>query len=203
MIRPLLHAGLLALAWLPAHPSAWALAWRLAVCGAGFGLFQSPNNHTIVTSAPPHRSGGAAGMLGTARLTGQSLGALLIGGLYGLWADQTGQVPGLAEHGAALAAALQRLGAATKAAWSTGQPEDALANATPYLQAFGHVVLAWTWLEVALAAKAATGQPAAFVQGKLQACRYFFAYELPKIDAWLGVVAERNGVCRDMQDDWF
>ena len=116
---------------------------------------------------------------------------------------RAGQVPGLAEHGAALAAALQRLGAATKAAWSTGQPEDALANATPYLQAFGHVVLAWTWLEVALAAEAATGQPAAFVQGKLQACRYFFAYELPKIDAWLGVVAERNGVCRDMQDDWF
>ena len=92
----LLAIGLLALAWLPAHPSAWSLAWRLALCGAGFGLFQSPNNHTIVTSAPPHRSGGAAGMLGTARLTGQSLGALVIGGLYGLWAEQPGQVPGLA-----------------------------------------------------------------------------------------------------------
>jgi len=102
----LLAAGLLALAWLPAHPSAWALAWRLAVCGAGFGLFQSPNNHTIVTSAPPHRSGGAAGMLGTARLTGQSLGALLIGGLYGLWADQPGQVPGLALVGAGVLAAV-------------------------------------------------------------------------------------------------
>ena len=75
-------------------------------CSAGFGLFQSPNNHTIVTSAPTHRSGSAAGMLGTARLTGQSLGALVIGGLYGLWADQPGQVPGLALVGAgALAAA--------------------------------------------------------------------------------------------------
>jgi len=116
---------------------------------------------------------------------------------------RAGQVAGLAEHGAALAAALQRLGAATKAAWSTGNPEDALANATPYLQAFGHVVLAWTWLEVALAAQACTAQPADFVQGKLQACRYFFAYELPKIDAWLGVVAQRNAVCRDMQDAWF
>jgi len=101
----LLAAGLLALAWLPAHPTAWALAWRLALCGAGFGLFQSPNNHTIVTAAPAHRSGGAAGMLGTARLTGQSLGALVIGGLYGLWADQPGLVPGLALVAAALLAA--------------------------------------------------------------------------------------------------
>ena len=91
-----LAAGLLALAWLPADPTAAALAWRLALCGLGFGLFQSPNNHTIVTSAPAHRAGGAAGMLGTARLTGQSLGALLIGALYGLWAGQEARVPGLA-----------------------------------------------------------------------------------------------------------
>ena len=101
---------------------------------------------------------------------------------------------------------LQRLGAATKAAWSTGNPDDALANATPYLQAFGHVVLAWVWLDVALAAKAASdngSQPADFVQGKLQCCRYFHAFELPKIDAWLNVVAARNPICRDMQDAWF
>ena len=122
--------------------------------------------------------------------------------------DRAGQAlghdAGLAEHGAALAAALQRLGAATQAAWSTGKPEDALANATPYLQAFGPVVLAWMWLEVALAAQAAAArQPNSFVQGKLQACRYFFAYELPKIDAWLAVVSSRNPVCREMQDDWF
>ncbi len=96
----LLSAGLLALALLPAHPSGqglvWQLVWPLALCGVGFGLFQSPNNHTIVTAAPPHRSGGAAGMLGTARLTGQSLGALLIGLLYGLQAGQPGRVPALA-----------------------------------------------------------------------------------------------------------
>ncbi len=120
--------------------------------------------------------------------------------------DRAGQVPGLAEHGATLAAALQRLGAATKAAWSTGKPDDALANATPYLQAFGHVVLAWVWLDVALAAQAASDhatQPADFIQGKLQCCRYFHAFELPKIDAWLSVVAARHPVCRDMQDAWF
>jgi alkylation response protein AidB-like acyl-CoA dehydrogenase len=115
-------------------------------------------------------------------------------------------VPGLAEHGAALAAAWQQLGTATEAAWASGVPEEALANATPYLQAFGHVVLAWVWLDVALAAQAAGQagrQPYAFVQGKRQACRYFFAYELPKIGAWLAVVASRDPTCREMADDWF
>ena len=82
----------------------------MALCGMGFGLFQSPNNHTIVTAAPPHRSGGAAGMLGTARLTGQSLGALVLGALYGLWAAQPGQVPALA---LGLAAALSGVGCIT------------------------------------------------------------------------------------------
>ena len=106
----LLSLGLLALALLPPHPSGPALAWRLALCGAGFGLFQSPNNHTIVTSAPAHRSGGAAGMLGTARLVGQSLGALVVGALYGLWAGKTAQVPSLA---LAIAAALALAGGAT------------------------------------------------------------------------------------------
>ncbi|EHR71113.1 acyl-CoA dehydrogenase [Burkholderiales bacterium JOSHI_001] len=104
----------------------------------------------------------------------------------------------LAGHAHALAAALQKLGAATKAAWSTGVPEEALANATPYLQAFGHVVLAWVWLQVAQAA-----QGHALAPGKLAAARYFFDYELPKIDAWLKPVAERNDVCRTMQDAWF
>jgi DHA2 family multidrug resistance protein-like MFS transporter len=56
--------------------------WRLAICGVGFGLFQSPNNHTIITSAPHHRAGAASGMLGTARLTGQSLGAALLAAVF-------------------------------------------------------------------------------------------------------------------------
>jgi alkylation response protein AidB-like acyl-CoA dehydrogenase len=111
------------------------------------------------------------------------------------------QVPALAEPGHALAAALQRLGAATQAAWSTGVPEEALANATPYLQAFGHVVLAWIWLDVAAAAVRAPQGDA--TQGKLAAMRYFFAYELPRIDAWLAVVARRESLPRDMQDAWF
>ncbi|OYU99330.1 MAG: hypothetical protein CFE45_13340 [Burkholderiales bacterium PBB5] len=77
-----------------------------------------------------------------------------------------------------------------------------MANATPYLQAFGHVVLAWVWLDVALVVHQRDTQDG-FARGKLQACHYFFAYELPKIDAWLGPVASRSALCRTMQDDWF
>ena len=113
--------------------------------------------------------------------------------------QRAGQVESLAVHANQLAAALQRLGSATKAAWATGEPEAALANATPYLQAFGHVVLAWMWLDVALC----TDRSERLAPGLRAAQRYFFEYELPKIDAWLAVVASRNDVCRTMRDEWF
>ena len=54
------------------------LAWRMAICGVGIGLFQTPNNVTITTSAPIRRSGGASGMLGTARVLGQTLGTAIV-----------------------------------------------------------------------------------------------------------------------------
>ena len=82
--------GLLALALMPGQPADWNVAWRMALCGAGFGLFQSPNNHTIVTSAPLHRSGAASGMLGTARLTGQTLGAVVLAAIFALWPQHNG-----------------------------------------------------------------------------------------------------------------
>ena len=117
------------------------------------------------------------------------------------------QARGYAElqaESAAVAQGLQTLLDATRAAWSTRQPDEALANATPYLQAFGHVVVAWLWLDVArVAVAAAAGQEDAFLRGKLQAARYFFDFELPKIAAWLAVVAARNPTCREMQDAWF
>ena len=119
--------------------------------------------------------------------------------------QRAGALAGLAEHASSLGGALERLRAATDAAWSTGVPEEALANATPYLQAFGHVVLAWVWLDLAITCQGAlaAGRDTDFHQGKLHAMRYFFRYELPKIDAWLGVVASRDPTCRDMQDTWF
>ncbi|MDR6445552.1 DHA2 family multidrug resistance protein-like MFS transporter [Paraburkholderia terricola] len=79
-----LTAGLLLLATLGAHPEPMQIAWRMALCGVGFGIFQSPNNRTILASAPRERSGGASGMLGTARLTGQTLGAALVALIFGV-----------------------------------------------------------------------------------------------------------------------
>ncbi len=73
-----LAGGLASLALLPAHPAAGDIAWRMALCGIGFGFFQTPNNRTLLTAAPKVRSGAASGMLGTARLTGQTIGAALV-----------------------------------------------------------------------------------------------------------------------------
>ena len=74
----LFAAGLLSLAFLAPHPTTASLVWRMALAGAGFGLFQSPNNRTMIAAAPRERSGGASGMLGTARLLGQTVGAALV-----------------------------------------------------------------------------------------------------------------------------
>jgi DHA2 family multidrug resistance protein-like MFS transporter len=59
------------------------IVWRMALCGLGFGCFQTPNNRTMITSAPRARSGAASGMLGTARLSGQTVGAALVALLLG------------------------------------------------------------------------------------------------------------------------
>lgn len=75
--------GLYLLATL-SNPTDGAIVWRMAVCGAGFGLFQTPNNSTIMSSTPTNRSGGASGMIGTARLLGQTLGATLVALLFSL-----------------------------------------------------------------------------------------------------------------------
>lgn len=91
----LMALGLIAVALLPAAPTPWDIAWRLALCGLGFGLFQSPNNRVIITSAPRERSGGASGMQSTARLTGQSLGAALVAVVFGL-THAAGPAPGIA-----------------------------------------------------------------------------------------------------------
>ncbi len=117
-------------------------------------------------------------------------------------ADAADAAPSLGEHARALRAAIAHLVAATHAAWSGGSPEEALANATPYLQAFGHVVIAWIWLDVAARVARQPGTDAATV-GRLAACRYFFRYELPRIGAWLGVVETRDDTCRTMAEDAF
>jgi alkylation response protein AidB-like acyl-CoA dehydrogenase len=109
----------------------------------------------------------------------------------------------LAPHASALAQALQRLGAATRSAWATAVPEDALANATPYLQAFGHTVLAWLWLDVGASILEAGNADSTANVGRLAALDYFMRYELPKTDAWLRVVESRDRTCRDVPEDAF
>jgi DHA2 family multidrug resistance protein-like MFS transporter len=91
-----MSAGLALLALLPERPADADIIWRLVLCGIGFGLFQSPNNHTIVTSAPLHRSGGASGMLGTARLTGQALGAVIVAVIFSIADPHNGHGPTVA-----------------------------------------------------------------------------------------------------------
>ena len=83
--------GAVSLALLPTSPSDGDMVWRMALCGVGFALFQSPNNHTIVSSAPLERSGAASGMLGTARLTGQTLGAVMLAAIFGILPPSSGQ----------------------------------------------------------------------------------------------------------------
>ena len=112
--------------------------------------------------------------------------------------------PALADEAAALQDAWTQVLQATLAAWSSGEPERALANAVPYLQAFGHTVLAWIWLDVACSLPQAGGQvSAAAAQGRLAAMRFFYRYELPKIGAWLAVVARCDSTCLDLAEDAF
>jgi len=79
-----MSTGLLLLAFFPANGSAAAFAWRMALCGLGFGFFQTPNNRTIMAAAPRARSGAAGGMLSAARLLGQALGAAAVAILFRL-----------------------------------------------------------------------------------------------------------------------
>jgi DHA2 family multidrug resistance protein-like MFS transporter len=73
----LLGVGMTLLAMLPAAPSVADIAWRMVICGMGFGFFQTPNMRTLMSSAPTDRIGGASGIAATARLTGQTTGAAL------------------------------------------------------------------------------------------------------------------------------
>ena len=77
-------AGLFLLSGLGTSPGNFEIVWRMAVCGIGFGLFQSPNNRTILSAAPKPRSGAAGGMLATARLLGQTTGAVAVGAAFHL-----------------------------------------------------------------------------------------------------------------------
>ena len=79
-----LAVGLALLAAMPAAPSALDIAWRMALCGIGFGFFQTPNNTTLMTAGPVKRSGAAGGMLALARISGWCLGSALVAVVFAL-----------------------------------------------------------------------------------------------------------------------
>jgi len=116
-------------------------------------------------------------------------------------------VGALREHAQALEGALAEVTMATRVIWTFEGEIDAnaaLANAVPYMQAFGHMVLAWTWLDVALTVSAKDPElrsPAN--QGRMAACDYFFRFELPKIEAWLVVARNRDMTAAALSADAF
>ncbi|WP_328350365.1 acyl-CoA dehydrogenase [Mycobacterium sp. NBC_00419] len=105
-----------------------------------------------------------------------------------------------AELAAALDASWQRLVDVTMAMFASGDIEAAMANSAVYLEAFGHIVIAWMWLEQFVATN---GHPGDFYEGKRQAARYFFRYELPRTTPQIQLLASLDRTTLDMRPDWF
>lgn len=109
----------------------------------------------------------------------------------------------------ALEAATARLAATTAGLWRDGNPEAALANSAVYLEAFGHVVLAWIWLEQAVTAHRLPSHDgrhrdrAAFLRGKRVAARYFFRWELPRTTAQFDLLDSRDRTLLELDESWF
>jgi alkylation response protein AidB-like acyl-CoA dehydrogenase len=106
----------------------------------------------------------------------------------------------LEKPAAQLDAAWQRLVEVTTGLFASGDIDAALANSVVYMEAFGHIVIAWMWLEQL---RAAHGHEGDFYEGKRQAARYFFAYELPKTAPQLDLLARLDRTTLDMRDTWF
>ena len=105
-----------------------------------------------------------------------------------------------AEHADALDAAWQRLVAVTASMFAAGDAEAAMANSAIYLDAFGHIVIAWMWLEQVIAAEGGDGD---FYDGKRAAATYFFRYELPRTAPQLDLLESLDRTTLDMRDTWF
>ncbi|MCW2681218.1 MAG: acyl-CoA dehydrogenase [Frankiales bacterium] len=106
----------------------------------------------------------------------------------------------LAELAGQLQESSERIAKTTTAIWSAGDIEVSLANASLYLEAVGHVVMAWIWLEQLLAAD---GKQGAFYDGKRQAGRYFFRWELPRTAAQFALLETLDTTSLDTSPDWF
>jgi acetyl-CoA dehydrogenase-like protein len=101
---------------------------------------------------------------------------------------------------AALSAQCAGIVSVTEKLWSAGDSEVALANSSVYLEAMGHVVIAWIWHEQLVAVADNAGD---FYDGKRAAARYFYAFELPKVSAQLDLLARLERTTPEMQPAWF
>ncbi|WP_370617844.1 acyl-CoA dehydrogenase [Mumia sp. Pv 4-285] len=138
-------------------------------------------------------------LLGRKVVAGGGAGLALLADTIGATIAQARKAGGDAvSYADALERALGRLGEVTGLAWADRDPVVALANATAYLEAAGHVVVAWTWLEQLLVADEKEGS---FYDGKRAAARYFFTYELPTIAPKLDLVAARDRTTIDLDVD--
>ncbi|MGX9460507.1 acyl-CoA dehydrogenase [Shewanella sp. A14] len=125
--------------------------------------------------------------------------------------DEAKQYDNLNEFSNQLSQAVETLTITTDAvltAMSTKNIDLALANSVKYLELFGHVIIAWLWIKQSIVAtKALTKQPhqadVNFYHGKLQACQYFYRFELPKISLWSSLLVNTDSTSFDMQSDWF
>ncbi len=128
-------------------------------------------------------------------------GLVLLGETIGATVARATEAGGeAAQHATLLSAAVTRVGATTAALWSRGDPEVALANSSVYLEAVGHVVIAWIWLEQLLAAGDRAGD---FFDGKRAAARYFFRFELPRTGPQFDLLDSLDRTTLDAHPDWF
>ena len=131
--------------------------------------------------------------------------------LHGRTAIITGGSRGLGlQMAEALGRAASRALTTTKKLFAANDLDKTLANASIYLEMFGHIVVAWMWLKQAtVAAKALDWNTAmaadeqAFYRGKLQAAQFFYHWELPKCAAWCDLLESLDTTALDMQDEWF
>ena len=124
----------------------------------------------------------------------------LFAGRVALTIDKARAHDSLAGYADILETRFLRLTEVTRMLWAAGDPQLTLANASLYLEAFGHIAIAWIWLEQASAAE---GKSSDFHEGKRQAARYFFRWELPRVDAQLELLASLDRTTLDMQDNYF
>jgi alkylation response protein AidB-like acyl-CoA dehydrogenase len=110
------------------------------------------------------------------------------------------QSEAIAGYARDLQAQTERLVEVTATVWAAGDAETTLANSTAYLEAAGHIVMAWIWLEQLIAVGGNTGN---FYDGKRAAAQYFYRYELPKVTPQLDLLASLDRTTVDAQVDWF